>query len=45
MDLNQAQHERVSLGYYGAGHMMYIQDSSLAELKKDVSAFIANALK
>jgi len=25
--------------------MMYIQDSSLGELKKDVGAFIANALK
>jgi hypothetical protein len=25
--------------------MMYIQDTSLAELKKDVSAFMQNALK
>src|SRR5712675_1442270 len=45
MSLDKAQHARVSLGYYGAGHMMYIQDSSLGELKKDVGAFIANALK
>jgi carboxypeptidase C (cathepsin A) len=45
MSLTSAQHARVSLGYYGAGHMMYIQDSSLAELKKDVGAFMANALK
>jgi hypothetical protein len=45
MNLDQAQHAKVSLGYYGAGHMMYIQDSSLGELKKDVSAFISNALK
>src|SRR5215471_20816 len=45
MALNPDQHARVSLGYYGAGHMMYIQDSSLGELKKDVTAFIANALK
>src|SRR6201996_3706916 len=45
MELDSAQHGRVSLGYYGAGHMMYIQDSSLGELKKDVSAFITNALK
>jgi len=29
----------------GAGHMMYIQDQSLGELKKDVSAFMAGALK
>lgn len=45
MGLNPDEHKRVSLGYYGAGHMMYIQDSSLAELKKDVGAFMQNALK
>jgi len=45
MSLDAAQHAKVSLGYYGAGHMMYIQDSSLGELKKDVGAFMANALK
>jgi carboxypeptidase C (cathepsin A) len=45
MSLDTAQHSRVSLGYYGAGHMMYIQDSSLGELKKDVGAFMTNALK
>jgi carboxypeptidase C (cathepsin A) len=45
MALDPAQHARVSLGYYGAGHMMYIQDSSLGELKKDVSAFMAGALR
>jgi len=45
MALDPAQHARVSLGYYGAGHMMYIQDSSLGELKKDITAFIEKALK
>ncbi|HLW52403.1 MAG TPA: peptidase S10 [Candidatus Angelobacter sp.] len=45
MGLDSDQHKRVSLGYYGAGHMMYIQDQSLGELKKDVSAFMSNALK
>jgi carboxypeptidase C (cathepsin A) len=45
MELDKGQHARVSLGYYGAGHMMYIQDQSLGELKKDISAFMANALK
>ena len=45
MNLDQAQHAKVSLGYYGAGHMMYIQDSSLGELKKDVGTFIEKALK
>ena len=45
MSLDPTQHAKVSLGYYGAGHMMYIQDSSLAELKKDVGTFMQNALK
>jgi hypothetical protein len=45
MDLNANEHKRVTLGYYGAGHMMYIQDQSLGELKKDVSAFVAGAMK
>ena len=45
MGLNAEQHARVSLGYYGAGHMMYIQDQSLGELKRDVSAFMTSAVK
>lgn len=45
MGLNAAQHARVSLGYYAAGHMMYIQDESLGQLRKDIGAFINNALK
>jgi carboxypeptidase C (cathepsin A) len=45
MALDKDQHARVSLGYYGAGHMMYIQDASLGELKKDVGAFIQGAMK
>ncbi|HSM88255.1 MAG TPA: hypothetical protein VLT16_19015, partial [Candidatus Limnocylindrales bacterium] len=45
MGLDGDEHKRVSLGYYPAGHMMYIQDKSLGELKKDISGFIANALK
>jgi carboxypeptidase C (cathepsin A) len=45
MGLDAAQHGRITLGYYGAGHMMYIQDQSLGDLKKDVGNFIANALK
>jgi carboxypeptidase C (cathepsin A) len=45
MGLNADEHKRISLGFYPAGHMMYIQDKSLSELKKDVSGFIANALK
>jgi carboxypeptidase C (cathepsin A) len=45
MGLDAAQHARINLGYYGAGHMMYIQDSSLGELKKDISTFMTGALK
>ncbi|HEX2331093.1 MAG TPA: peptidase S10, partial [Candidatus Angelobacter sp.] len=45
MGLDKNQHARISLGYFPAGHMMYIADESLAALKKDVGAFIANALK
>jgi carboxypeptidase C (cathepsin A) len=45
MGLDPAQHSRISLGYYPAGHMMYIQDESLSTLRKDVGAFLNNALK
>ncbi|HEY6252832.1 MAG TPA: peptidase S10 [Candidatus Angelobacter sp.] len=45
MGLNEQQHKSISLGYYGAGHMMYIRDESLGELKKDISAFMSGALK
>jgi len=45
MGLDTDEHKRVTLGYYGAGHMMYIQDQSLGELKKDVGSFMGAALK
>src|SRR5215467_5670915 len=45
MGLDAQQHQSISLGYYPAGHMMYIRDKSLAELKKDSSAFMNSALK
>ncbi len=45
MDLNANEHKRITLGFYDAGHMMYIKDQSLGELKKDVGAFISAALK
>jgi carboxypeptidase C (cathepsin A) len=35
--------DRVSYGYYEAGHMMYIRPSAHAALKKDVAAFIRSA--
>jgi len=45
MGLDAQQHQSVTLGYYPAGHMMYIRDESLGELKKDISAFMSGALK
>jgi carboxypeptidase C (cathepsin A) len=45
MGLTAQQHARISLGYYGAGHMMYIQDESLGLLRKDIGAFISSSLK
>ena len=45
IDLNEAEHQRISLGYYPAGHMMYIQDESLSTLRKDITAFINSALR
>ena len=45
MGLDAKQHARISLGYYAAGHMMYIQDESLSQLRKDIRTFIDSALK
>jgi carboxypeptidase C (cathepsin A) len=45
MGLDPEEHKRVSLGYYNSGHMVYIQEKSLAELKKDIGSFIQSALK
>jgi carboxypeptidase C (cathepsin A) len=45
MNLDAQQHAKVSLGYYDAGHMMYIKTESLDRLHQDVSGFLANALK
>ena len=34
----------ISMGYYEAGHMMYVNQSSLPGLKQDLAAFIHSAL-
>lgn len=34
----------ISMGYYDAGHMMYVHEPSLAQLKQDLSAFMQNAV-
>lgn len=45
MGLDPSQHARVSLGFYPAGHMMYIQDESLTALRKDIGKFLDSATK
>jgi carboxypeptidase C (cathepsin A) len=45
MGLDPQQQAKISLGYYDAGHMMYIKESSLDRLKQDVSAFLGKALQ
>jgi carboxypeptidase C (cathepsin A) len=41
--LNGEFKDRVHMGYYKAGHMMYIRKPSLAKLKKDLTEFIRSA--
>jgi carboxypeptidase C (cathepsin A) len=36
--------DRVSFGYYDAGHMMYIRPSAHAKLKRDAAGFIQSAM-
>jgi carboxypeptidase C (cathepsin A) len=40
LDLDPALRQNVHFIYYEAGHMMYIEDSSLEKLKKDVADFL-----
>ncbi len=45
MRLDSAAHGRIQQGFYEAGHMMYIDEKSLMQLKKDVGAFLEGAVK
>jgi len=45
LGLDPALQSHVSMAYYEAGHMMYIHMPSLANLKKDVAAFIQSTTK
>ena len=45
MGLEPTQHQKISLGYYEAGHMMYLRSDSLDHLKQEVSGFLTGALK
>lgn len=40
LGLDASLQKNVSMGFYEAGHMMYIQQASLRKLKKDLSGFI-----
>ena len=44
LSLDPSLQGNVSMGYYEAGHMMYIHVPSLAKLKQDLAAFIASAV-
>jgi carboxypeptidase C (cathepsin A) len=44
MGLPPGLQANVSMGYYEAGHMMYVNQPSLVELKHDLAAFIHSAL-
>ncbi len=45
MNLTAQQHAKITLGYYDAGHMMYIKTDALGRLKQDVSGFLTSALQ
>ena len=44
LSLDPSLQANISMGYYEAGHMMYIHLPSLAKLKQDLTAFIHSAL-
>lgn len=45
MNLDPALRKNISFSYYEAGHMMYIEKTSLKKLHDDASAFIQNSLR
>jgi len=44
MNLEPALRKNISVGYYEAGHMMYIEKNSLRKLKDDAARFMQSAL-
>ena len=44
LGLDESLRGNVSMGYYEAGHMMYIYLPSLAEIKRDLAEFIKSAM-
>ncbi|MCY7376607.1 MAG: hypothetical protein LH472_11645 [Pyrinomonadaceae bacterium] len=45
MNLDPTLRRNISVSYYEAGHMMYIEKNSLKKLKDDSAAFIQNSLR
>jgi carboxypeptidase C (cathepsin A) len=43
MGFNDEFKDRVKMGYYEAGHMMYIHKPSIIKFKKDIADFIRAA--
>lgn len=41
LELDESRRANITTTYYEAGHMMYIHDPSLAQLRADLEAFLA----
>lgn len=44
LGLDDSLQKNVSMGYYEAGHMMYLHKTSLAKLKADLASFMKDTL-
>ena len=44
LGLDKSLQDNITMAYYKAGHMMYIDMDELAKMKADLDAFLANAL-
>jgi carboxypeptidase C (cathepsin A) len=44
LGLEPEHQQNISMAYYEAGHMMYVHQESLAQLKRDLAGFIRSAL-
>jgi carboxypeptidase C (cathepsin A) len=44
LELDPSLQDHVTMGYYEAGHMMYLHQPSLAKLKADLASFLVAAL-
>jgi len=45
MPLSDALRKNITHAYYEGGHMMYLNEPSLAKLKRDLAEFYERALK